>query len=69
MAILDNGMQIKTIMTGYVENHSLDVGPLSDLIGSWVTCVGLGNALTRPIGYVIIQIQVDRVQGSEMIIR
>ena len=63
MALLDSGMQINSIMPGYVENHSLDVRPISDLIGRRVTCVGLGNALTWPIGYIIIHIQVDGVQG------
>ena len=33
MALLDNGVQINTIMPGFVENCSLDVGPLSDLVG------------------------------------
>ena len=65
MALLDNGTHINTIMLGFIENHSLDVGPLSDLMGRWVTCVGLGNALTWLIGYVIIQVQVDRVQGYD----
>ena len=65
MALLDNGVQINTIMPGYMENHSLDVRPISDLVGGWVACVGLGNALTWPIGHVITQIQVDRVQGYE----
>ena len=46
MVLLDNGAQINTIMPGFVENHSLDVGPLSDLVGRQVTCIGLGNALT-----------------------
>ena len=46
MALLDNGTQINTIIPGFVENHSLDAGPLSDLVGRLVTCVGLGNALT-----------------------
>ena len=54
MAPLDNGAQINTIMPGFVENHSLDVGPLSDLVGRWVACVGLGNALTWPMGHIII---------------
>ena len=52
-------------MPGYSENHSLDVRPISDLMGGWVTCVGLGNALTWPIGYVIIWVQVDGVQGYD----
>ena len=33
MALLDNGVQINTIMPSFVEEHSLDIGPLSDLVG------------------------------------
>ena len=46
MALLDNGMQINTIMLGFVESCSFEVGPLSDLVSGCVTCVGLENALT-----------------------
>ena len=63
MALLDNSAQVNTIMLKYVSNHSLQVGPITDLLGSKVTCVGLGNAYTRPLGYVVIQVQVDGVQG------
>ena len=33
MALLDNGAQINTIMPGFAKNHSLEVGPISDLVG------------------------------------
>ena len=33
LALLGNGTQINTITLGYVENRSLGVGPISDLIG------------------------------------
>ena len=33
MALLDNGTEMNIIMLGFVENHSLDVGPLSNLVG------------------------------------
>ena len=46
MALLDNGVQINTIMSNYVKNHSLEVGLITDLIGTRVTCIGLGNAYT-----------------------
>ena len=63
MALLDNGAQVNTITPRYVKEHSLPVGPITNLTGSKVTCVGLGNAYTRLLGYVVIWVQVDRVQG------
>ena len=65
MALLDNGAQINNIMPKYISDHSLQMGPITNLLGTKVTCVGLGNAYTRPLGYVIIQVQVDRVQGYD----
>ena len=65
MALLDNGAQINTIMSKYVSDHSLQMGPITNLLGNKVTCMGLGNAFTRPLGYVIIQVQVDGVQGYD----
>ena len=63
LALLDNGAQVNTIMLRYVSDHSLQVGPIIDLMGSKVACVGLGNAYTRLLGYMVIQVQVDRVWG------
>ena len=65
MTLLDNGAQVNTIMPRYVHEHSLEMGPITDLMGSKVTCVGLGNAYTRPLGYVVIWVQVDGVQGYD----
>ena len=65
MALLDNGAQVNTITPRYVSDHSLQVGPSTDLMGFKVACVGLGNAYTRPLGYVVIWVQVDGVQGYD----
>ena len=65
MALLDNGVQVNTITPRYVKEHSLPVGPITDLMGSKVTCIGLGNTYTKLLGYVIIWVQVDRVWGSD----
>ena len=65
MALLDNGTQIYIITPKYVSDHSLQMGPITNLLGAKVTCVGLGNAYTRPLGYVIILVQVDGVQGYD----
>ena len=63
MALLNNGMQINTIMPSYVKSHSLESGPITNLIGRWVTCIGMRNAYTWPLSYIIIKVQVDGVQG------
>ena len=65
MALLGNSAQVNTIMPRYVSNHSLQVGPITDFMGSKVTCMGLANAYTRPLGYVVIWVQVDGVQGYD----
>ena len=57
MALLDNGAQVNTITPRYVNEHSLQVGPITDLMGSKVTYMGLGNAYTRPLGYVVEGVQ------------
>ena len=63
MALLDSGTQVNTITLRYVRDHSLQVRPITDLMGSTVACVGLGNAYTRLSGYVVIWVQVDGVWG------
>ena len=65
MALLDNSAQVNTVMPRYVKEHSLQVGPITDLMGSKVTYVGLGNAYTRPLGYIVIWVQMDRVWGYD----
>ena len=46
MALLDNGVQINTITPNYMKNHSLEMGPITDLIGTRVVCMGLWNTYT-----------------------
>ena len=65
MALLDNGAQVNTITPRYVQEHSIPVGPITDLMASKVTCMGLGNAYARPLGYTVIWVQVDGVQGYD----
>ena len=65
MALLDYRVQINTIMPKYVSDHLLHIGPITDLLGAKVTCIGLGNVCSRPLGYVVIWVQVDGVQGYE----
>ena len=41
------------------------MGLITDLLRAKVTCIGLGNAYTRPLGYVVGQVQVYGVQGYD----
>ena len=43
----------------------MQMGLITNLLGAKVTCVGLGNTYMRPLGYIIIWVQVDRVQGYD----
>ena len=63
MALQDNGAQVNTITLRYVNEHLLQVGPITDIMGSKVACMGLGNAYTRPLGYIVIWVQVNGVWG------
>ena len=65
MALLDNGVQVNTITPRYVQEHSIPVGLITDLMGSKVTCIGLGNSYTRLLGYMVIWVQVDGVWGYD----
>ena len=65
MALLDNGAQVNTIAPRYVQEHSIPVGLITKLMASKITCVGLGNAYARPLGYAVIRVQVDGVQGYD----
>ena len=65
LALLDNGVQVNTITPRYVNENSLQVGLITNLMGSKVTCMGLGNAYTRPSGYVVIRVQVEGFWGYD----
>ena len=41
------------------------MGLITNLISARVTCMGLGNAYTHPLGYVIVWVQVDGIQGYD----
>ena len=47
----------------FVIAHSLDVGPLSDLVDSILKINGFGGLFSWPLGYVIISVQVEGVKG------
>ena len=47
----------------FIEAHSLDIGPLSDLVDSTLDINGFGGVFSQPFGYIIIRVEVEGVQG------
>ena len=65
MALLDNGAQTNTITPRYGSNHSLQVGPITNLMSAKVFCMRLGNTYTRLLVYIMIWVQIEGVQGYD----
>ena len=49
----------------FVKACSLDVGPLSNLVDGTLRINGFGGLFSRPLGYVIIRVQVEGVRGYD----
>ena len=49
----------------FVKAHSLDVGPLSDLVDTILKIIGFGGLFSQPLGYVIIRVKVEGVKGYD----
>ena len=64
-ALLDSGSTINTVTPEFVKAHSLDVGPLSNLVDGTLKINGFGGLYSWPLGYVIIRVQVERVEGYD----
>ena len=47
----------------FVNTHSLDTGPLSNLVDGTLKINGFGGLFSQPLGYVIIRVQVEGVKG------
>ena len=61
--LLDSGLTINAVTPEFIEAHSLDVGPLSDLADGTLGINGFGGKFSQLMGYVIIRVQVEGVWG------
>ena len=55
-ALLDSGSNINAVIPEFVDIHSLDVGPLSNLSDDTLDINGFGGVFSWPLGYVIIRV-------------
>ena len=64
-ALADSGSQVNTVKPSYVCQHEFPVLPLGDLMNYPLNLVGLGGMRTRPLGFVILQVQVSEIAGYD----
>ena len=64
-AFLDSSSTINAVTPEFIKAHSLDVGPLSDLVDGTLKINGFGGLFSWPLGYVIIRVQVKGVKGYD----
>ena len=62
-ALLDSGSTINAVTPEFVDVHSLDVGPSSDLSNGTLGINGFGGVFSWSLGYIIIRVQVEGVWG------
>ena len=63
MGLLDSGSTINAVTPEFIKAHSLDVGPLSNLVDSTLKLNGFGGLFSWSLGYVIIRVQVEGVNS------
>ena len=60
-ALLDSGSTINAVTPEFVKACSLDMGPLSNLVGGTLNINGFEGLFSQPLGYIIIRVQVEGV--------
>ena len=66
--LADSGSQVNTVTPGYVCQHEFPVLPLHDLVDHPLNLAGLGGTRTRPLGFVILRVQVNEITGYDDVV-
>ena len=57
-ALLDSGSTSSAVIPKFIEAHSLDVSPLSNLVNGMLGINGFGGLFSQPLVYIIIRVLV-----------
>ena len=64
-ALLDNDSTINAVTPEFVEAHSLDISPFSDLVHGILSVTSFDRLFSWPLSYIIIRVQVEVVWGYD----
>ena len=62
-ALVDSGSQVNMITPTLVQQYGFPVLPLEDLVNHPLNLVGLGGKCMSPLGFIILQVQVQEIAG------
>ena len=63
--LADSGSQVNMVMPGYVCQHEFPILPLGDLVDHPLNLIELGGTRMRPLGFIILQVQVSKITGYD----
>ena len=64
-ALADSGSQVNTITPALVQQYGFPILPLEDLVDYPLNLMGLGGKHTSPLGFVILNVQVQGITGYD----
>ena len=64
-ALANSGNQVNTVMPSFVCQHEFPVLPLGDLVDYPRNLIGLGGTRMRPMGFMILQVQVTEISSYD----
>ena len=64
-ALADSASQVNTVTPGYMCQHEFPILPLGDLKDYPLNLIGLGGMRTRPLGFVILLVQISEIVGYD----
>ena len=65
--LIDNGARVNLVTPEFVKNRGLEVGSIQDLNNhdGYILLSGLGEKITKPLGYVILRVQIPYVPSYD----
>ena len=65
--LIDNGARVNLVTPEFMKNRGLEVGSIQDINNhdGYIPLSGLGGKITKPLGYMILQVQIPYVPSYD----